>query len=234
MLERIGRLGSVVSRDALTLLRWLAYAVRPVTLAELQTATTIRPEDDEVDFEDEGDFRDSLDILAGLVVFLDGANSTKDDGYTQYDRMSTENGNLTPATRVRFAHFSVKEYLESARIVGSSASFFRLEVGVCHRFLSQSRLTYLMSYSKSDDKISPKMDMDKFHLLSYAAEYWREHSVLQSGDDVSREVALLECEDARFDLLRIETLERRCLDLMATPSVMYRAYIMRSTGVSRI
>jgi hypothetical protein len=156
MLERIG---PAVSGDALTLLRWLAYAMRPVTLAELQTAVTIRPEDDEVDFEDEGDFRDSLDILAGLVVFSDGADSTEDGadstadgGYTQYNKASVATQELTPDVRVRLAHFSVKEYLESERITGSSASFFRLEAGVCHRFLAQSCLTYLMSSARAAKK----------------------------------------------------------------------------------
>lgn len=40
MLERIG---PGERDDALTLLRWLAYAMRPVTLAELQRAVIIRP-----------------------------------------------------------------------------------------------------------------------------------------------------------------------------------------------
>ena len=86
MLERIG---PAVSEDALTLLRWLAYGMRPVTLAELQTAVTIRPEDDEVYYEDEGDFRDSLDILAGLVVFTDGADSAEDAAYSRECRDSS-------------------------------------------------------------------------------------------------------------------------------------------------
>jgi ankyrin repeat protein len=197
MLERIG---PAVSEDALTLLRWLAYAARPITLAELQTAVTIRPDDDEVDFEDEGDFRDSLDILAGLVVFSDGADSTEHGGHTEHAKARME---LTPGARVRLAHFSVKEYLESERISGSSASLFRLEAGACHRFLAQSCLTYLMCYSKCGEKTSPRLDLDRFHLLNYAAYKWHEHSRLQSGDDVSREVALLGCEDARTEWLQI-------------------------------
>jgi ankyrin repeat protein len=266
MLERIRRLGPAVSEDALTLLRWLAYAARPITLAELQAAVTIRPEDGDVDFEDEGDFRDSLEILAGLVVSSDKAISDDttsdhevsgretsddemsddelwedevsddemsddemsddemsddemlDDAMSDYaksnDSVLDEKGSddlwplgdemlgagaVTPNTYIRLAHFSVKEYLESIRISESSASFFRLEAGAGHKFLAQSCLTYLMSYSKSGDKTSPKLDMNKFRLLDYAAQYWYKHSKLQSGNDVGLEVALLTCDAARID-----------------------------------
>ena len=229
MLERIG---PAVSEDALTLLRWLAYGMRPVTLAELQTAVTIRPEDDEVDYEDEGDFRDSLDILAGLVVFTDGADSAEDAAYTQYDKARLETQELSPGARVRLAHFSVKEYLESERISGSSASFFRLEAGACHKFLAQSCLTYLMSYSKSGEKTSPKLDLDRFHLLNYAADNWHDHSRLRSDGDVIREIALLECEDARRDWLAIEYNEHR--DLISRISRRPSMYFALSLRLSRV
>jgi ankyrin repeat protein len=227
MLERIG---PAVSEDALTLLRWLAYAARPVTLAELQTAVTISPEDDEVDFEDEGDFRDSLRILAGLIVFSNGADSKKDGGDAEHDKASLETKDLTPGAHVRLAHFSVKEYLESARISRSPASFFRLEAGACHRFLARSCLTYLMSYSKSGEKTSRELDLDKFHLLNYAADKWHEHSRLQSGDDVSREVALLECKNAVIDWLEVDSFQFNGVHLSVynvprMPSICYAVYL---------
>jgi ankyrin repeat protein len=236
MLERIR---PVVREDALTLLRWLAYAARPVTLAELQTAVTIRPEDDEVDFEDEGDFRDSLNILAGPVVFSDDADSTEDSEDTEQDEARLETKDPTPDARVRLAHFSVKEYLESARISGSPASFFRLEAGACHRFLAQSCLTYIMSYSKSGERKSPRLDLDKFHLLNYATDKWYQHSRLQSGDDVSREVALLECEDAMIAWIEIDCVQSGGLRLTVAyvplvPSICYAAYLRLPRVVNKL
>jgi ankyrin repeat protein len=204
----LDRIGSTDRRDALVLLRWLAYAMRPLTLAELQAAVTIRPEDDDVDFGDEGDLGDSLSILSGLVVFSERV--TASDSSIEVDEdasqhvMTAEVGDLDPDTHIRLAHFSVKEYLESTRISASSASLFRLEAGACHRFLSQSCLTYLAFYSKRDKTTSPKLDFFDFNLLNYAATKWYDHSRLQSGDDVSREVALLENIDVRFDWLRID------------------------------
>jgi len=140
MLERIG---PADRGDAFTLLRWLAYAMRPMKLAELQTAVIIRPEDDEVDAGDEGDLGDSLSILAGLVVFSEGSDdvaasdsSTDEDEFWNNHDPPAEAANLTPHTRIRLAHFSVKEYLESTRISGSSASLFGMEASICHRVLS--------------------------------------------------------------------------------------------------
>jgi hypothetical protein len=227
MLERIG---PVERGDALTLLRWLAYSARPITLAELQTAVTIRPADDEVDFEDEGDFRDSLNILAGLVVFSDDADSTEDDGCTEHDNARTETRVLSPGARVRLAHFSVKEYLESERISGSSASFFRLEAGACHRFLAQSCLTYLMSYSKSGEKTSPELDQEKFQLLNYAAMKWHGHSRLQSGSDLSREMALLECEDTSHDWMRINGPPGCVMGIEEDASIYWALFLASKTG----
>jgi ankyrin repeat protein len=219
MLERIG---PAERGDALTLLRWLAYSMRPVTLAELQTAVIVRPEDDEVDIGDEGGLGDSLNILSGLVVFSECVidSSTKEDGDPSQHGMTAEVDNLTPGTLIRLAHFSVKEYLESTRIFGSSVSFFGLKSGVCHRFLSQSCLTYLMHYSsvREEDRYRRKtesqlkrefagppsyrwhdkdQDIENFPLLDYTASQWYRHSQWQSGDDINREVALLTCEKAK-------------------------------------
>ena len=55
----LNRIRPSAKEDALTLLRWLAYSMKPLTLAELRTIVTIRPEDNEVDFEDEGGLRDT-------------------------------------------------------------------------------------------------------------------------------------------------------------------------------
>ena len=201
MLERIG---PAERGDALILLQWLAYAMRPVTLAELQTAVIIRTEDDEVDAGDEGDLGDSLSILSGLIVFSGNEASdhspAEEDQDREHDTTIVEVKNLTPMTRVRLAHFSVKEYLESTRITGSSASFFGLEAGVCHRFLSQSCLTYLMHYSSIREEgslVDSDHDTEDFPLLQYAASQWHRHSRRQSGGDVSRELALLACDKAK-------------------------------------
>lgn len=55
--------------DALTLLRWLAYGQRPLTLSELMDATTISTAGrGNVDEEDRGGIDDVLEILSALVT----------------------------------------------------------------------------------------------------------------------------------------------------------------------
>jgi hypothetical protein len=203
MLERIAPANR---GDANILLRWLAYAMRPPTLAELTTVVTISPEDDEVAFCDEGDLRDLLSILMGLVILSDDVDLTREGRDEEHNVASMEAKALKSDACIRLAHFSVKEYLESARISGSSARFLSLEAGVCHRFLAQSCLTYLMHYSRTFGNASTRQDYNEYPLLKYAASRWFEHSRLQSGVDVSRELALLLCEKARVDWLRIHEL----------------------------
>jgi hypothetical protein len=95
---------------------------------------------------------------------------------------------LTPNTRVRLAHFSVKEYRESKRIVVTGAKHFYLESGSGHMVLAQNCLTYLRYYSTSSGKISTTQDLDTLPLLRYAAETWFYHSALQNGVESSHEV----------------------------------------------
>ena len=54
---------------------------------------------------------------------------------------------IEETTRVRLAQFSVKEYLESSRILASNARDFYLDPAQEHRYLTQSCLVYLMQYS---------------------------------------------------------------------------------------
>ena len=99
-----------------------------------------------------------------------------------------------------------------------------------------------MSYSKSGGKASPMLDVKNFHLLNYASHEWDQHSRLQSCDDVSREVALLECEDARIDWLQIVSLQndsRHRLDFSArdshcTSSICYAVLLRLSRVVEEL
>jgi hypothetical protein len=112
---------------------------------------------------------------------------------------------LTPNTKVRLAHFSVKEYLESKRIVITDARHFYLESGSGHMALAQSCLTYLRYYSTSSGKLSTTQDLDTFPLLRYAAESWFYHSALQNCVEGSREVSFLQLETMRNECLLVHT-----------------------------
>ena len=59
----------VYRKEAVVLLRWLAYARTPLSLGELAEAAIVDPKcDDSVDVDNPGDVEDTIDILSGLVV----------------------------------------------------------------------------------------------------------------------------------------------------------------------
>jgi hypothetical protein len=204
-------------QQALTLLQWLAYARSPPTLGELVEAAIIDPcEESSIDVENRGNIEDSLNILSGLVATqekqaADGQSGSESELFVS-DVSSTASGHddithhlrlSSSQTRVRLAHFSVKEYLESKRIVKSDASYFYLDVAIGHRNLAQSCLTYLRHYNASSERTSTKQDLEVFPLSEYSAQSWYYHATLQCDGEVNREVAFLQSDAARKNWLRI-------------------------------
>jgi hypothetical protein len=202
---------------ALTLLRWLAYARSPPTLSELVEAAVTDPiQESSIDAANRGDLEDTLNILSGLVTIeeskdtdVEGHSETKSStpdtstidhaqtGVASYSR------DLAPDTRVRLAHFSVKEYLESNRVLKSGADQFYLESATGHRVLAQSCLTYLRYYSVSSERTSKEADLQTFPLLRYAAESWFHHSALQHSGGACREGPFLRLDNARQQWLLV-------------------------------
>ena len=160
--------------------------------------------------------RGALNILFGLVTIeenqSDRAKNHTNTGIFTSDVSTAgpeqsgamfHSENLTPDTRVRLAHFSVKEYLESKHVLQSGARQFHLENATGHRALAQSCLTYLRCYSFSCQKTSTKQDLETFPVLGYASKSWFYHSTLQCGGKISREMSLLHLEQVRDDWLAV-------------------------------
>ena len=76
--------------DALTVLRWLAFARRPLTMSEIAEACIIDPSGDGVvDVSNRGGIEDVLKILAGLVV-VDVDRSDVNDNIGMSDALSSQ------------------------------------------------------------------------------------------------------------------------------------------------
>jgi ankyrin repeat protein len=211
------RIKKMYHQEALTLLRWLTYARSPPTLGELVDAAITNPiEESFVDTSERGGLRDALNILSGLVTIEENhladtehnsraelvTNDTSIVGDDQGASMIYSQ-HLTTDTRLRLAHFSVKEYLESERISRSSANQFSLESATGHRALSQSCLTYLRYYITSPEKTLKHRDLETFPLLRYAAQSWFYHCALQQGGETRREVSFLQNTQAKDDWLLV-------------------------------
>ncbi|RMY83156.1 hypothetical protein D0861_07560 [Hortaea werneckii] len=206
--------------EALTLLRWITYSTRPLTLGQLAEAAIIDPSDGgTVDVENRGDIEDSIDILSGLILTYEeddgyGADDDEeDDSHDTVDLYDTDDGQdlssnlvsrcsddgdtrslarrFNSESKVRLAHFSVKEYLDSERILNGTAKDFHLDAADEHRFLAQSCMTYLMHYSNDTTKLLTREDQRAYPLLYYSANTWYYHSFLQSDGDLEREIQVL-------------------------------------------
>jgi hypothetical protein len=77
---------------------------------------------------------------------------------------------------VQFAHFSVKEFLTSDRLAGSSReeiSRYHIPLEAAHTILAQACLGVLL---KLDDSVVSDDNIKNFPLATYAAEYGVEHA----------------------------------------------------------
>jgi ankyrin repeat protein len=79
---------------------------------------------------------------------------------------------------VQFAHFSVKEYLTSARLVNAkdSISHFHVSMTPAHTIVAQACLGVLLHL----DETVTKDSLENFSLAEYAAEHWVGHAMFEN------------------------------------------------------
>jgi ankyrin repeat protein len=87
---------------------------------------------------------------------------------------------------VQFSHFSVKEFLTSSRIAGSSAdvSRFHILLEPAHTILAKACLAVLLRLGELVDEHNIE---DKFPLARYAAEHWVDHAQFENVSSHIRE-----------------------------------------------
>ncbi|RMY70463.1 hypothetical protein D0862_14748 [Hortaea werneckii] len=135
---------------------------------------------------------------------------------------------------VRLAHFSVKEYLDSERILDGAAKDFHLDAASEHRFLAQSCLTYLMHYSNDTTTLPTASDKDAYPLLDYSANTWYYHSSLQNDGELEREVRMLTSPGCLRCWLHhdheLQEKQSRLNDFKAGQSIYFATYV----GLSKV
>ncbi|KAM0460131.1 hypothetical protein ACHAO4_002262 [Trichoderma viride] len=136
-------------------LKWLAFSMRTLTLAELSEIFIIRSSGDIAINENDRLFSSEyiLEYLSSLIV------------------THRRGGSDIRYTEVRLVHFSLKEYFISTRIVESIPTFAFTEVDA-HISIGHSCLAYLAQFS-------PKMAKYRLAELSslerYVLKYWMTH-----------------------------------------------------------
>lgn len=133
-------------------LRWIAFAARPLSVAEMSHAIAV--EQGDTIFDDPMDMEKILCHYNSLV--------REDDGI------------------LTFSHFSVKEYLTSIGPDAGPLARFRLDEGHSHGYLAETCLTYLLleqfdqEFAQSEEEIRGALEANPFY--RYASHYWTYHA----------------------------------------------------------
>ena len=153
--------------EAFSALQFLAFSTRPVGVECLAEVVAVQPgcaSWDEVDrlF----DPRDILTICSSLVAIQE--NET-----------------------VQLAHYSVKEYLLSPRILGSPAQTFYLDFATAHREIAHLCIDYIHLIFSTDGFVKKNpwdlyLELEEYPLIGYAIFEWFQHALIAEDDSQSQ------------------------------------------------
>jgi hypothetical protein len=159
ILEKINPLNS---QEALSALRWISFATRPLFIEELIEVCAINlDEDPEFDVAERYEPRDILDLLPGLIIINPPLKLAEHPIYKTHV--------------VTFSHFSVQEYLLGRRIVSSPAKLYKLDIRISNHFIARCCLAYLLCCN------SFELRKEDYPLRHYAWDYWAWHTVSDVG-----------------------------------------------------
>lgn len=144
--------------DAQIVFNLLAFSARPISLAEAAEAVAIDLEQKSFDPRNRlRDPRDILKICSSLVTV--SAFGAEPHQWTVSTSAATDE-----SKELRFAHYSVKEYLLSGRI---SSRIFQVQRDIAHNTIAKLCLMYLLSFG---DVIQGRETLKLRPFLQYASQ----------------------------------------------------------------
>ena len=143
--------------EVISVLNWLAFSQRPLTVEEATEAALSKCSQGIVDPDDRR-FLDVVNICRCLV--------------SSHEEKLMVCGEPQVCQIVRFAHFSVKEYLLSDRIKCSAAAKFAVDPSIAHYQIAECCLLTLLKNGRDPLRAST---WEQLPLIRYAAEYWFKH-----------------------------------------------------------
>ena len=166
------------------ILNWLAFSVRPLTLAELAETVAI-----DATFDPHSRFSDPLHILktcSGLVS-------------SKYE--STASVHDTGSSIIGFVHSSLKDCLLSEDMLPDEFKHYRINETSAHELIYSDCLKYLFSLNFSTN-ITLEL-LAQYPLAQYAAQYWTHHArFLEHDIEIEPVSAMLPFLDERDTLLQ--------------------------------
>ncbi|KAG8526681.1 uncharacterized protein KY384_008110 [Bacidia gigantensis] len=150
-------------KEAILALMWLLYSERPLSLRQLAEAMVIDNSAEPAFSPDDRFFspESALNILSSLVSFT---RSTRSRG---------------PLLEIHLAHYSVKEYLTSARVSEGPAACFGIRHAVAQEQIVRGCLHYLRCCVPSDALAAMSIESEEpldAPLYLYAARTWFVHA----------------------------------------------------------
>ncbi|OQO08792.1 hypothetical protein B0A48_05682 [Cryoendolithus antarcticus] len=178
------------AEEALKILRWLAYAARPLKADELLEVTGIFIDEAHTRFDKDEvleDPRDILRICSSLVSITSGSDGANEFDEADDETVYSSDATISEPQYVRLAHFSVKEYLVSAR---PCIAKYSLQSDSSHDILAMCCLVYLLRF-QGDEWQTPDFE-STFHLARYAAIFWTQHARVSHGGSQQRHSLAME------------------------------------------
>ena len=172
------------SKLVATIVQWLAYSRRPMSLAEISGTLTVNPDGDS-QFDAELRLEDPQDLLKICSSLI-----------TTVPRPAEHSTSPGSDEMLEFAHFSVREYLESSRILDGPAKKYAIQEVRSNTFIAESCIIYLLhldvSNKRTDDGCCDFLSRE-YPLARYAAYSWVAHAerAEEGGNIVSLSKALL-------------------------------------------
>ncbi|KAK2789888.1 hypothetical protein FQN52_005851 [Onygenales sp. PD_12] len=146
--------------QAFLALQWLAYSVRPLTVAELAEAIVINPRDIPP-----FDFEDRLFNPTQILRYLPGLAT-----------VTSPQWHFEGKNEIKLAHASVKEYLTSPRIAEGPAKRFHISGPSANLLIAETCLSYHL-YASANLLYNENTVLE-YPLGEYAARYWGHHAAL--------------------------------------------------------
>ncbi|CAO2656907.1 Nn.00g057100.m01.CDS01 [Neocucurbitaria sp. VM-36] len=167
---------------AMTILKWLTFATRPLRLSDLAEAVTIDYRREPAVDEDDR-LRNPLDILwmcTGLVAPLSSQAGVPHEGPGSIVPLTTtlaDRSNMTvdSSSLLALSHFSVQEYLVSDRIRDGPAKDFYMDQTNANESLAGCCISYLLHFQRNTPLEEWTLHYTRSGLLQYCLRFCEFH-----------------------------------------------------------
>jgi len=155
-------------------LKMLAFSNRPLRLEEIVEALAFNLDTKSFDEDWRLEPLDVIEICSSLVAVVDP--QVKDEGQHEdgnHEETMADDPNVSKK-ELRFAHYSVKEFLVSER---TSTNWFHISEESAHALIADRCIHYLLCHLDMSEDLT-RQHLLEYPFLEYAARNWYKHACL--------------------------------------------------------